>query len=215
MASTADIAVRDKLRQEILSGKLPPGTRLPIAMLTRRYGVSPTPLRVALRELQGQGLITMVPHCGASVRAVDQTFLSNVYDLRIAVLRMIYEKCVLYITNQDIEDLTTVQNELEAATRTGDTAEIRRLNRAFHATIIAVARNQEAADTLERNWVLIDSLRARYGFAEKQMVEVNKTHRKIIVALKKRDGAKAFELASFSAERSRQGFLRMMQQEPA
>jgi DNA-binding GntR family transcriptional regulator len=215
MPSTVDVAVRDRLRQDILSGELPPGTRLPIAALTRRYGVGPTPLRVALRELQGQGLVTMVPHCGASVRAVDEEFLGNVYDLRIAVLRMVYEKCVLYINNEHIAQLEAVQDELEAATRAEAVAEIRGLNRAFHATVIAVARNREAAEVLERNWVLIDSLRARYGFAEKQMIAVNKTHRRIIEALKRRDGAAAFELARASAERSRQGFLQMMAQRSA
>ncbi len=152
----------------------------------------------------------MIPHCGASVRAVDHTFLTNVYDLRIAVLRMIYEKCVLYVNNQDIENIEAVQIELEAATDAGNLAEIRRLNSAFHSTIIGIARNQEAADVLERNWVLIDSLRARYGFDGGQMHDANKTHRKIIAALKKRDGATAFELARSSAERSKQGFLKLM-----
>lgn len=213
MSSTADIMIRDRLRQDILSGDLPPGTRLPIAALTRRYGVGPMPVRVALRELQGQGLITMVPHCGASVRAVDHIFLTNIYDLRVAVLRMIYEKCVLYVTNQDIENIAAVQTRLELATGAADAAEMRRLNTVFHSTIIGIARNQEAADVLERNWILIDSLRARYGF-DGRMQDANKIHRKIIAALKKRDGAKAFELARLSAERSKHGFLKLMRQEP-
>ncbi|MBL8228105.1 MAG: GntR family transcriptional regulator, partial [Bryobacterales bacterium] len=62
------LRVRERLRADILSGRFGPGERIKIAELSKRYGVSQMPVREALQMLQGEGLITIAPNKGASVR---------------------------------------------------------------------------------------------------------------------------------------------------
>jgi DNA-binding GntR family transcriptional regulator len=71
-----------RLEAAIISRELPPGTRLGQEELCRRFGVSRTPIREALRKLQAQRLITLIPNKGATVRLPTRKEIEEVYDLR-------------------------------------------------------------------------------------------------------------------------------------
>ena len=77
--------LRDAIREDIVAGVFPPGCRLKISDLTERYGISAMPVRDALQQLCGEGYIAIEPNRGASVRQIDATFLSQVYEIRRAV----------------------------------------------------------------------------------------------------------------------------------
>jgi len=80
MARVPDI--QQRIRDDILAGELAFGTRITTAELAQRYGVSQMPIREALRELRGEGLVTMEPNRGARVRAIDPDFVGNIFDIR-------------------------------------------------------------------------------------------------------------------------------------
>lgn len=71
-----------KLQAAILDGEYPPGTHVQQDELCARFGVSRTPVREALRKLQAQHLVDLVPNKGATVRTPTRTELSEVYALR-------------------------------------------------------------------------------------------------------------------------------------
>lgn len=210
--STAHTLVCERIREEIFSGELPPGCRLTVASLAKRYRFSPMPIRTALQELRGQGLVTGEPRRGAKVRSVDAEFVSNVYDLRMAVLQLIYVRCVRFITNADIEELEGIQAELDEAAGRDDVTAVRHWNHVYHRAISRIARNPEAADVIERNWGLVDAMRSQYGFGPGRMRDANEIHHKVIGALRQRDAETAFEWARLSAERSRDDLVVLVQQ---
>ena len=197
---TVNSEVCSRLRDDIFAGVLSPGEKLTVSTLAKRYGVSPMPVRVALQELQGEGLISGEPNRGARVRVIDAEFVENVFDLRIAVLELLFHKCVRFISNADIERIETIQTQLEEAASSGDLDQVRLINRTFHSAIHAIARNPEAKMVVERNWILVDALRYKLGFREGRVREMNETHRSIIEALKRRDGQRAFALQKQSSE---------------
>lgn len=203
--------ISDKLCEDILSGELPPGSRLTVAALAQRYGVGSMPIRAALQELRGRGLITAEPNRGAYVRRVDAELINNIYDLRSAVWGVIIPRCVRLITNADIEELERIQEKMEAATAGRDVAEARRQNISFHRLIYRTARNPEAYDVLDRNWVLINGLRAIYGFGRGRLDDTNSMHRALIEALRARDGDAALTLVRGSAERSRVDLIELIE----
>jgi DNA-binding GntR family transcriptional regulator len=69
------------------------------------------------------------------------------------------------------------------------------------------ARNPEASAVLEQNWVLINGLRAIFGYGPGRLEGTNSMHRSLIEALRVRDGAKALDLVRSSAERSREDLI--------
>jgi DNA-binding GntR family transcriptional regulator len=201
--ATAYGRVRDQLRDDILSGHYLPGQRLTPNDLASRYETSSMPIRVALQELQGEGLVTIEPRRGAWVRRVDEEFITNIYELRIAVLALLYPKCVRYITNADIEEIEAIQDVLDHATKVDDLPAIRFQNYLFHMRVYRIARNPEAFDVMERTWVLVNALRAKFGFGPGRLDDANQNHREIIVALRARDARTAVDLGQASAERAR------------
>jgi DNA-binding GntR family transcriptional regulator len=75
----------DALHQGITSGRLAPGTRLPIEELARTLRMSPMPIREALRRLDAAGLVENIPHRGARVTELSTTDLAEVYEARLAL----------------------------------------------------------------------------------------------------------------------------------
>lgn len=99
---TAHRDVLERLRQAIVSGALPPGTRLVQADLAADLKVSVTPVREALRDLEGQGLVDLDPFRGATVHEVGLAELNEVYALRRALLPLAVQERITTITADDL-----------------------------------------------------------------------------------------------------------------
>lgn len=179
--------ITKQLRQDILSGVFEPGVRLRITDLSTRYGVSQMPIREALQQLQGEGLVTLLPQKGASVRKIDEKFLSNMYDIRVAIETMLVRNGIEYLSDRDIREIEQLQKEYEFHVENHDQEGVLRLNEMFHRKINGLAQNPEAIEIIDRHWGLIDSLRKKYGFSQERVHTILEDHRNIIEALKQRN----------------------------
>ena len=81
--SLADQA-RDALREQILSGEMPPGARIDLAELAAAWSISPTPLRDAVKALESTGLVEIIPRRGVFVAELDRNGLRETFELRMA-----------------------------------------------------------------------------------------------------------------------------------
>ena len=84
--------VFNTLRQAILKGELKPGERLLEIALAERLGVSRTPVREAMRKLEQEGLVVMIPRRGAQVASITEKDLNDVLEVRIALENVAIEK---------------------------------------------------------------------------------------------------------------------------
>lgn len=205
--------VRDQLRADILSGQFESGARLTVAMLQERYATSSMPVRVALQEMQGEGLVQMEPRRGARVRMVDEEYISNIYDLRIAVLGLLYPKAVRFITNAEIEEIEHIEDQVDAARERNELAAAWRAAYKFHERIHRIARNPEAYAVMERTYVLVNALRAKFGFGKGRLEDASRNHRRIVEALRERDAQTALSLAQQSADRARKDLINLLRSE--
>ena len=73
----------ERLRTEILTGRLRPGDRIPVEHLASSWGVSATPIRESLRRLAGDGLVDLAPQRGARVATVDADLAHEIYAVRL------------------------------------------------------------------------------------------------------------------------------------
>lgn len=179
--------VREKLREDILSGYFVSGERLKIAQLVERYNVSQMPIREALQQLQGEGLLIIEPNKGAHVRKVDKQFLESIYEIRQLIEVFLTVKCLENITDKDLRLLSQIQKKYEAAASKEDYTTCLQLNRRFHSTIYELANNMEGLQILEKHWQLINTLRLTYGFGSRRTAEVIEEHRAILNALESGD----------------------------
>ena len=210
----AAASVCDRLRQDILAGAFPFGGRLKIDELSARYATSHMPIREALRQLQGEGLVNVEPNRGARVRAVDVEFVRDMFDLRIALEAMLARRAAERITPVQLETLARIEAELEAHAARADYAGVLAANQAFHATINDAAGNVEAIRMLERHWNIIIALWGRHGYGAERAAGVISDHRQIIVALSERDAEGSAILATAHAAKAKQEMLRRFQNQP-
>jgi DNA-binding GntR family transcriptional regulator len=213
---TASITVRDRIRDDIIAGAFSFGSRLTLDGLAVRYAVGHMPVREALRELQGEGLVELAPNRSARVRAVDIEFVRDIFDLRIVIEAMLARRAVERIDARGIDKLLALQDAFEARAAQRDYAALLTINRDFHRAINDAASNPEAAGVLDRHWGLIAALWNRYGYGEHRPAGVITDHRQLIAALSARDVEVASCLAMAHAAKAKQELIaRMLAQDHA
>jgi DNA-binding GntR family transcriptional regulator len=112
---TAQDLVLTSMRDEILSGALPPGTKLRQEKLADRYGTSRIPIREALRALEYEGLVRSSPYRGFTVTELDADDIEEVYDLRVVLESHAVRLAVPLITDEDLRILDGLYREMAAA----------------------------------------------------------------------------------------------------
>lgn len=134
--------VFNTLRQAILTGELKPGERLMEIHLANRLGVSRTPIREAIRKLELEGLVTMIPRRGAEVAQITEKSLNDVLEVRRAMDALCVELACDRITDEELESLRQACDGFEAAVRTKDAKKIAQADVALHDIIVRATGNQ-------------------------------------------------------------------------
>lgn len=178
------------LLSEIRDSTLPPGTRLRENDLAERLGISRTPVREAIRQLEADGLVIHLPRQGATVRSLDYAEVIELYEMR-AVLEGTAARLAAQATSAvELAELSALHADLAAAPAG---AQARELNRQFHRTLIDAAKNRflvKAMSVLQKTMLILgpttlaDPTRAADAFAE---------HAHVLAALQDRDGLAAEE----------------------
>lgn len=187
--------VRDVLRQDIIAGVFHPGERLKIAALTERYDIGANPIREALQQLQGEGLVEMVPNKGAMVRMLDEAMLRETLEMREVIESFLARKFAQTGSYKLLDEIKTIQTEFEQAVAENRTEKYTPCNSAFHDVIMKAAGNREAEAFLTRASMLTRTIRGVIGYGHQRLREILAEHRALIVAFEARDVALAGQIA--------------------
>lgn len=127
--------VFNTLRQAILKGELAPGERLMEIQLAERLGVSRTPIREAIRKLELEGLVLMVPRKGAEVAKISEKSLKDVLEVRRSLEELAVELACQRMTEEELEALAEAQKEFEVAIESKDVMRIAETDEKYHDVI--------------------------------------------------------------------------------
>lgn len=119
--------VFNTLRQAILKGELKPGERLMEIALAERLGVSRTPIREAMRKLEQEGLVVMIPRRGAQVANITEKDLNDVLEVRIALENVAIEKACARMTEEEMRRLGLLPRSLNIRSQREILLSLRRL----------------------------------------------------------------------------------------
>jgi len=208
---TASGETCNRIRDDIVAGVLPFGSRLTLHQLSNRYATGHMPIREALRQLQGEGLVVQTPNRGARVRAVDFDFVRNIFDLRIAIESMLARRAAERMQPETVAALEAAERDFEACIAARDFVRAVAANRAFHRIINKTANNPEAASILDQHWGLIAALWNLYGYGEERAAGVISDHHQLIRAFASRDTDVAACLAMAHAAKAKQELIARMQ----
>lgn len=210
--TTTAMQVAADLRRRILQGEFAPGQRLKIDDIAALCAVSHMPVRVALQELEAEGVLDLYPHRGAVIRAVDARFVRNMIEVRAAIEVMLTEHCARLIDKTGLAELEALALDFEHAAARGDPLAIVSANLRLHDAINRVADNPEALRVLGRGRLLVQTLRVRYGFGPGRVDDVIAEHRALLRAIARKDDKRAGEIARRHCEGARAELLGLVLQ---
>ena len=141
--------VADELRQAILRGAHPPGTRLRQQELAAQYGASRVPVREALRILESEGLVAMVANTGAWIAQLSLDECVELYQVRERIEPLLLRYSLPQLTSEQITRLAELAEQMRLA---GDVEEFLALDREFHLGSYAGASTTFLTATVERLW---------------------------------------------------------------
>ncbi len=138
------------IRQDIITGRWRPGERLSEPALCAEFNVSRTPLRDALRVLESEGLIRLVPHVGAIVTDVSGPEIGEKMELLTAIEQLAAFKVARIGAADVLATLRRLHVEMASAAQDGDSEKYYLKNDEFHRAIVLGAENKTLAETHER-----------------------------------------------------------------
>lgn len=130
------------LRQAILMGELKPGQRLMEIQLANQLGVSRTPIREAMRKLELEGLVVMIPRKGAQVARINQKGLHDALEVRSALEALAVELACQRITTEELQQLEISLENFRVAIHGKDLSVIADRDVEFHDIIFAATKNE-------------------------------------------------------------------------
>jgi DNA-binding GntR family transcriptional regulator len=179
--------VTNLLRTEIIAGDIPLGGWLRMTAIAERFGVSVQPVREALQQLEGEGLVEMIPNHGARVREIDRNRLVYSHEIGEALESFLARQFAEEASLSSLKKLEALQVEHDAAIEAMDWARIDAANHAFHRFINTHGGNLEAADLIARYYGLSESLMNKQGRDAAFASRVRTEHHALLDAFRRRD----------------------------
>lgn len=190
------LQVVQALRKAILQGRFVPGDRLVEKDLCELTGVSRTSIREAFRQLESEGIIENIPNRGPVVATLNRAQAKEVYEVRQALEALAAKLFALNATETQVEELGKAIETLASAYRSGGVNEILVAKDAFYGVLYAGCGNAVASQMLTILNARINLLRrvslSAPGRLEKSLREM----RRLMTAIRKRDGDAAWAAAS-------------------
>ncbi|MEO1988265.1 MAG: GntR family transcriptional regulator [Martelella sp.] len=182
---TKEEQVADYLREGIISGKFPRGSKLKQAEIAESIGMSITPVREALKLLAAEGFILGTSHRGATVAPFDINATEEIVDLRVTLESKLALRAMERLTTQQVDELRDLQAQLEAAAARDDKDAVRSINYRFHEVLYSAAGLPQTLRFVRALW-------ARYPFdlinrLENRIDRASKEHREMLGAILSRD----------------------------
>jgi DNA-binding GntR family transcriptional regulator len=181
------IQVADRLRSEIYRHALQPGDPIDEMALCERYGISRTPLREALKVLNSEGLIELIPRKGSFVRSMDVDELNELFPVMAVLEGLCAREAVENCSTDDLKKLEDMHHKLEQYASKGDIDNYYETNFEFHQAVQDLSGNR----TLQR---IIGDLRKVLRLARHMQLTMPgrlqqsiEEHRQIMLAFRKHD----------------------------
>lgn len=204
--------VVETLRQAIQNGTLQPGERLMEIPLAEELGVSRTPIREAIRKLELEGFVIMVPRRGAYVANITLKDITQVFELRSALEELAAGLAAERITEEEIETLERMLVEIGEHMENKDIDRVVAADVAFHEVLYKASRNDRLVEIVHN---LREQTYRFRSFSMNQPGRLRKTweeHRLLVEAIASHNESQARKLARMHMEHSEQTLLKGMEE---
>ena len=167
--------------------------RLKVSSLATRYQTSTNPVREALQQLRGEGLVVFAPNRGARVRAIDEDFIRDIFEIAVLIEPYLTRWFVGVCTDADIAALEAIQAEI-VRVNFDDVVRHSQLDTQFHQRMYGQHYNRHAVDLWWSHRELLGAINAGQPVSLRRQREVLGQHQALIAALKQHDEDRAAKI---------------------
>ena len=199
----AGIRIAERIRSSIISGEFPPGTRIRQEDVAERFGASRVPVREALRQLEYEGLVTVVANAGAWVTLMTLAECDEVYQMRERLEPLLLRFSAAHLEESDVDRLSHLARRISDVGT--DTEAFLALDREFHLASYAGATTSQLADLVEKLWNTTAPYRRAYvasWTAESRRI-AHEEHHLMVAALRDEDTEEAERVLAGHIRRTR------------
>lgn len=189
--STERLKIAIDLKSAIADGTFKPGQRLVEIQLSELLGVTRSKIREALRKLEQDGFVKIIPNVGAIVSELSQKDIENIYDLMSVLEGLAVRVITSFITAEQLEGIEGLIKKLEV---THKAILFYELNNELHSLLIKLSENEHLIKLRESLMSRIRCVNLQCLFSPGQMAASIKEHRRIFEAIKERKPVKAEQL---------------------
>ena len=186
--------VFNTLRKAILRGELKPGERLMEIQLANKLGVSRTPIREAIRKLELEGLVLMIPRKGAEVAQSTEKNMQDVLEVRKALEELSVQLACERITPEQVEEMKMAAEDFRKVLKSGDVTKIAEADVKFHDIIFAATNNQRLITLLNNLREQMYRFRVEYLKQKECYPQLLEEHDKLIALISGGEVEEACEL---------------------
>lgn len=171
------------LRRDIVENRWKSGERLSEPRLCKQFGVSRTPLRQALKTLEAEGLVRLVPHVGAVVTDPSATEIGETMEILIGLEQLAAVRVAQSRPPKVLQEIRRISRQMKQAARRGDASRYYELNNDFHLSIVRGTGNRSLVDLHEKIMWHVHRERHRANVVEPVTVESAESHDGIVDAI--------------------------------
>lgn len=199
--------VFETLRQAILRGELKPGERLMEIHLAQKLGVSRTPVREAIRKLELEGLVRMIPRKGAVVAEITVSDLEDVLEVRMALEELAVKLACRSITGEQLSEMRRLSEEFKKTLKGNDVGACAQADMKFHEAIYDATGNGRLVQILNNLREQMYRYRMEYLKDRQSHMMLVQEHEEILSALENRDETAALAVTARHIERQKEHII--------
>lgn len=204
--------VFNTLRQAILYGKLQPGERLMEISLANRLGVSRTPVREAIRKLEIEGLVIMVPRKGAQVAPITEKDLKDVLEVRLGLEELAMNSACERITDEQLKGMFQAMKEFEECMQSDDISKLAQADEDFHELIYQATGNLRLIQIINNLREQIYRYRLEYLKDKNVGESLAAEHQELYNALQARDADRAIQCMKKHIHNQQQAIVKTLKE---
>lgn len=204
--------VEEGLREAIIKGRFPPGTHLSDRVLCELFGTSRSVVREAVRLLEAEGLIVVLPNRGPFVAFLSASEATQVYEVRAVLEALAGEGFAVRASNEERAELREVFDKLAGALGKSSQDEILLIKKRFYEVLMRGCRNSYVARMLDQLLNRNTQLRATSLSDPKRLPQTIEEVRLVVEAIERRDPRGAWEACRDHVNKAAEVALRILRE---
>ncbi len=191
----------DFLKESIIKGQLKPGERIAEPELAERFGISRTPIREALRQLESEGFLTVVPRKGATVSPITDRDVREFYEIKSLLEGYAARIACDRMTEKEIKRMENLNSQMKRFAEKDDVKNFFRLDNQFHDVFLKACGNEKLYNLVHSLVEQFERFRITALALPGRMRSSVKQHDEIIDAFKECNASKVERLVKANAEK--------------